>query len=195
MPYAQVATVALGQGATFMNVWTFFTENSGYADAQDVADYVGQVYDSLAAQRHSSIIDTKIIFRPLNQGTLAGVDVVPDSWPTAGTLSGDLLPLMNAPMVTFTVPTERPNRVRKYLYGWTEASWASTAWTSGGMTALGNWALAMRAAGVASDGQFYPVAGAQDPETGVWTFNGPLTAHAVATYSRTQRRRRPGVGI
>lgn len=178
------------------NVW--YGENSvdNVDQLQDVVDQLRIVYVTLGVGLlHSGWNTYGVDARDMD---VAGSPSFGYSY-TSGTLTGDqaLAPVANqtAALVGYTALTVKPNRVRKYLAGFTTVSLGSDGkWSGAAQTGLAAFNTAVLAVTTAVPDTTFPHSVTIGP-LGTATADNRCTVAYLRAVPATQRRRRLGVGI
>lgn len=167
-------------------------------NGQAIADYFRDAYSQPPTFLRNEMRDTwsfdgveiKDVTDPANPVIPFGFT----SGPLVGTQTNDsLLPLQNACLVSFKATTAPPNRSRKYLGGFTEASHQGDGWRQSTLDAVGGWATYMLGMQANLDPGIALVVARIN--NNVLVGSNILDTFTVTTYARTQRRRTPGRGI
>ena len=195
MGVMRVSVRAYAGTSAIFNVYSIRTPNDGYEDAQDVVDYLGNAYnDHIKPGTHNTVAYVDCLVQPVAPAVMPGVVVVPSSFPFNGGEGGALLPLMNAAVINFSVLTAKPNRGRKFLGGFAGSQWTGVNWHVTLMNRLNDFATELVGMpDLLGPGYEYIAQG--KTAAGNFIYASAFTQYSIAPYARTQRRRRPGVGI
>ncbi len=167
------------------------TNAASITDAQaliDIAQVMDTVFSTMIGFITTALSYDQVRAQNVTQDVLLGTAAYPSL--IGGTIAGDQLPLQNAAILNF--PSSKPKtRGSVFLGGFTEADNAPTGILSGGLqTALVSMAVILLGEIVLGPNSWRYVVF----NTILKTFVLP-TGSVIPAVWRTQRRRRPGVGI
>jgi hypothetical protein len=176
----------------YTNVFHFQITANATADddafMDDMAGYIDLTYAEV-----DDIMTDELDFTNISAQNITQDEILPTkTWPfrTSGLDAGDPLPFQVAALVYY--PTIRPKtRASSYLPGLTEASnTAAGVWIAATVTALEDWGDLFL--GLVGSVDITMRRGAYNLALNRFT---PVNSRVVPTRARTQRRRRPGVGV